>query len=216
MAWYKIVVQPFLVVYRGLYPSKENCMIFRKVTGFGPWFHAVGTGSFWLRGIHGSVTKELIWLPRSCCPAALSVIVSRWIAADSSVLFTIKLCCYGFNYRIFGYWLILCVTHRHCIKMACIVDQETILSLKFHLQNVSSSFQALPVKNLFFRGLVMADQRCASFRYRKEFNKHYAILKDLCKFLIIIRICLHPLVFFKVCSVLWYLTIFIICDKKYR
>ena len=45
IAWYKIVVQPFLVVYRGLYPSivninydpsKENCMIFRKVTGFRP------------------------------------------------------------------------------------------------------------------------------------------------------------------------------------
>ncbi|XP_015758391.1 PREDICTED: uncharacterized protein LOC107337690 isoform X1 [Acropora digitifera] len=31
-------------------------------------------------------------------------------------------------------------------------------------KNVSSSFQALPVKNVFFRGLVMADQRCASFR----------------------------------------------------
>ena len=59
---------------------------------------------------HGSVTKELIWLPRSCCPAP-SVIVSRWIAADSSVLFTIKLCCYGFDYRIFGY------CHRRCIKM---------------------------------------------------------------------------------------------------
>ena len=118
MAWYKIVVQPFLVVYSGLYPSKENCMIFRKVTGFGPWFHAVGTGSFWLRGIHGSVTKELIWLPRGCCPVALSVIVARWIAADSSVLFTIKRWCYGFDYRIFGCWLILCATHRHCIKMA--------------------------------------------------------------------------------------------------
>ena len=84
-----------------------------------------------------------------------------------------NLCCYELDYRIFGYWLILCATHRHCIKMALHRPKDKFF--QFHVQNVSSSLLAPPVKKIFFGGLVMAYRRCVSFRYSKEFNKHDAI-----------------------------------------
>ena len=141
------------MVYRGT-SQRRNRVIFRKVTGFCPWFHVVGTGSFWLGGMYGSVTKDLIWLPRSCCPLP-SVIISRWIAAEPSLLFIMQqnqvIFFFWLHYRIFGYWPILCATHRHCIKMALYIDQKIIYYfLNFICRMYRLHFWRHQLKKYFF------------------------------------------------------------------